>query len=740
LAVNSPRGLVSFDLSCENCAIFDLALFFSHSFSIGFFLLRFPSDFFCYESRHEATIASVRSPLLSAITNNMPKVVEKSPRLLSAARNMLRAPFLGIPYHMKGCGYSTNDITDRTKQQRVRRLWHQLKQEQPSTAAPPQPSTQPAAAPGPITAEVATRTAPPAAAQSTIQPRDLFTELTNSTETINPKKIHRTSAAAQQERANKLAAKKTKSDARKLSSRVWAVEAEKKSNGEEHMTIEEVKQMVYEKYGSAPSIATIYNDVKEGRIGQSPKKTGGGYQIEDEDWLNVCAAFVSLVQINQLNTDESGNTRKDLGARIANVFGGKWTDRHLIERVLKETAIKLGATKGNRQEHRRILWNTLQNLNLWFDTWEANLLKLGFAYKAAYGVKIYDNQLHRIVNIDESALNLDNGSEIPGGRPPTVLADPSLPSSGIATSKSSSTSTIITGSNAAGEPVPPHFEFPSKAQSDETTRINVEAIAMSHTVNAKFGHNSQRQVSCTFGASEKGGMNEVRFANYIKVNFMPLYPDMKDEPGYRVILKCDSGVGRDYLALLAFTRPRMSFLPIHKPHNFFDIAYQYTILTSYFTNCTGVPNTTQTTQETDINYGPFKSAYRINHAALTQARRERDLSVSFPSHYVVLLTFGGQDPVSGITLPRNVFAEAFSVEQNKKAWAKVGAAPCTRACLTDSKISRQLGDSMKLIQDLNMRATDALTANGWNGHFLKATLKPSKFVAPVTQPHSKERI
>jgi hypothetical protein len=102
---------------------------------------------------------------------------------------MLRFPELGIPYHMKACDYSQQEVTDRTKQQRVRWLWHQLK------PAPPQPSIEPAVAQEPITAEVATRTAPPVAAQSAIQPRDLFTELTNSTKTINSKKTRKTSSA-----------------------------------------------------------------------------------------------------------------------------------------------------------------------------------------------------------------------------------------------------------------------------------------------------------------------------------------------------------------------------------------------------------------------------------------------------------------------------------------------------------------------------------------------------------------
>jgi hypothetical protein len=161
----------------------------------------------------------------------------------------------------------------------------------------------------------------------------------------------------------------------------------------------------------------------------------------------------------------------------------------------------------------------------------------------------------------------------------------------------------------------------------------------------------------------------------------------------------------------------------------------------------GVPNTTQTTQETDINYGPFKSAYRINLDIITRARKNKDLSTSFPTHYCVLFVFGGVDPVSGEVAPRNAFEEGFSQEQCLKAWAKVGAAPLTRACLQDPKVSRTLGDSddefqlkLKLIQDLNRESVAALIAKGWAGHHLEGFLKPMKSVRPVSQPHSKERL
>jgi hypothetical protein len=162
---------------------------------------------------------------------------------------------------------------------------------------------------------------------------------------------------------------------------------------------------------------------------------------------------VSLVQINQLNRDDGKNNQKDLGAKIAAVFGNRHSAQHLIERCLKDTAVNLLATKGNMQEHRRILWNTYRNLELWFNTWEDNLVELGFAKfdEETKACKVHDNQLARILNIDESACSVDGANGQRGGRPSAVLSDPSLPSSGIATSKSNSSTTLITGASAAGD-------------------------------------------------------------------------------------------------------------------------------------------------------------------------------------------------------------------------------------------------------------------------------------------------
>ncbi|KAL3774558.1 hypothetical protein ACHAWO_002194, partial [Cyclotella atomus] len=259
----------------------------------------------------------------------MPKVVEESPRAKRAASNMLDTPHLGIPYHMRGSKYTMEEADDRTMQAGVRNLWKELE-------AKKQTRNPSSAAAMPTIEAAPPESAPPAAAAAAadptpLRPRVLMEELT-SQQSAKPKKTRKTSLAVQQERVNALARKTVEKEARKMATRLWAMQSEKKKRGDnDFMSIEQVRERVVAEYGTAPCIATIYNDLKEGRVGQSPKKRPGNSKISDSDWVNVCAAFVSLVQINQLNRDDGKNNQKDLGAKIAAVFGNRHSAQHLIE-------------------------------------------------------------------------------------------------------------------------------------------------------------------------------------------------------------------------------------------------------------------------------------------------------------------------------------------------------------------------------------------------------------------------
>ena len=160
----------------------------------------------------------------------MPKVLEESPRAKRAAANMLDTPHLGIPYHMRGSKYTLEESEDRTKQAKVHKLWRdQYKAKQHSSVAA-FPSIEPAP----------------------LRPSDLINELT-SQQSAKPKKTRRTSLAAQQERVNALANKKVASDARKMASRLWNVESQKKEKGElDFLSIDQVLEQVLSAYGQAP--------------------------------------------------------------------------------------------------------------------------------------------------------------------------------------------------------------------------------------------------------------------------------------------------------------------------------------------------------------------------------------------------------------------------------------------------------------------------------------------------------
>ena len=161
----------------------------------------------------------------------------------------------------------------------------------------------------------------------------------------------------------------------------------------------------------------------------------------------------------------------------------------------------------------------------------------------------------------------------------------------------------------------------------------------------------------------------------------------------------------------------------------------------------GVPNTTAVTQETDQNYGPFKTQFTKNLKKISDARIMQDLSTSLPPWLVGLLVFGGIDPVSKVVVSESAFDIAFSKEPNCEVWKKVGAAPLTRACLQNhNQVRREMGDAedatnntMQLIQSTNDLSTFFLKEHGFNSDVLKASIKKVKKQS-VTVRHSQERI
>jgi hypothetical protein len=104
---------------------------------------------------------------------------------------------------------------------------------------------------------------------------------------------------------------------------------------------------------------------------------------------------------------------------------------------------------------------------LWFNNWEDKFVEQGFAHCILLTNKISlpPDQLKNILNFDETCLSLDGSTSKRGGCPKVILYDPRFPVVGKATSKSSLSTTMITGSNAAGHPIPLHLQFMTKSTS-----------------------------------------------------------------------------------------------------------------------------------------------------------------------------------------------------------------------------------------------------------------------------------
>ena len=165
---------------------------------------------------------------------------------------------------------------------------------------------------------------------------------------------------------------------------------------------------------------------------------------------------------------------------------------------------------------------------------------------------------------------------------------------------------MITGSTAAGEALPPHFQFQTSAKSDETQRIRIDVADLYKKVVMTLGTGKEHDLDCTFGLNMKGGMDQVEFEKYKMLSLIDRLGEilgMTDLPRLRVMVKCDSGPGQLNVEFLA----RMNFLGF----------YLYP----------GVPNTTAVSQETDRNYGLFKTQFQKNLDEVIQPEEPPRLTV-----------------------------------------------------------------------------------------------------------------
>jgi hypothetical protein len=211
-------------------------------------------------------------------------------------------------------------------------------------------------------------------------------------------------------------------------------------------------------------------------------------------------------------------------------------------------------------------------------------------------------------------------------------------------------------------------------------------------VRGEFGMGVSASFGVTIGLNEKSGMDMEEFAKYLyRMRHLNL------GSGF---LKCESGPGRLNLDLLA------------------DLRLDGFILFP------GVPNTTAVTQETDQNYGPFKTQYFKNLDAVVDARLKQGKLTAMAPWQVGLIIYGGTDIETGLIV-QLAFNASFSKDACRNAWDKVGATPLTRAAIENKKVQKSLGDGsaeyqaqLLEIQQANDIAVHSLMTDGYKGSCL----------------------
>jgi DDE superfamily endonuclease len=509
-------------------------------------------------------------------------------------------------------------------------------------------------------------------------------------------------------------------------------------NNPKRLSINAIVNETNKQFNSTLNSKTVGRYVREGMIGTSPLKTGPVGDFPKTVYSALKGSFVTFLKLEQSESKKQSTVRQlsVLVNACVNRAGFSKVGDGLTRKLQRDTADQFEVGKAIVIEQRRVQWTTQYNLDVWFSTFKELLIELGFGRERQRTepgegeIVFFENQKERIINFDETDGSIDDTNGQRGGRPPVVFFATDVSGGATAVNKSGYSSTIICGSNAAGEPIPPHFQLKSVAE-DKNMRLSIEWFTGTKDVKVKFGHRHLKAFPCTFGANEKAGMTSTELDKYLHSAILPLFPDIADRPGKRVIIKLDSGPGRTNLEMLAKLRLQGCYI------------------------VPGVPNTTGKTQETDQNYGPFKSAYRSNIRTLTQARFDNNLQIGV--HDLPLLVFGGTCTRTGVQLV-DAFTQAFATHKNLSAWRKCGAVPLTRKPLHANEVRREvpvgraasiLGDDalpdpqvshLIRLEEMNCFYCSVLDSHGYDGQKLsKKAPKRSTYVA-VTAPVSLERV
>ncbi len=165
-----------------------------------------------------------------------------------------------------------------------------------------------------------------------------------------------------------------------------------------------------------------------------------------------------------------------------------------------DMATNINAGKLNCAEDCRIRWTMYQNLDPWFDSWEVFFVNYGFTTTNSNGELVFDEaMMKQILNLDKTCLLLDGSNGNGGVRPTTTYYNIRFPQLGKATSKLALTTMMISGSDAAGEPIPPHFQFQMSAQTPDDEALCIKCICYMLDRQVAFGHEEVKSFPISLG-------------------------------------------------------------------------------------------------------------------------------------------------------------------------------------------------------------------------------------------------
>jgi hypothetical protein len=443
--------------------------------------------------------------------------------------------------------------------------------------------------------------------------------------------------------------------------------------------------------------STVFQAVKDGRAGMSPKKRGPASAIPNK-FLETVATHVEVCQVG-----EGELKGKDIKRLIgASILGTEYETKFTIEgawrKLRKDFPESFQAATKLSVEDQRAQWTTHDNIFQWFDDAKKDLISTGLVINnevlneeggIVSEVQFLRDAERRIINMDETHHDLSITGDR-GGPRAVSYHNPAFQQGAARSVKSARHVTGAYATNAAGEALPPFYIFDSCAKTSENFRVKVEWLVGLPSVTGRYGCPTIVESGSFFAVRPRGSMDDTLLNDYIERVIVPLYPNMNKTAVFDpitgklnqgpVILKVDAGPGRIV----------SSEAILLKREQLFERGLIILM---------GLPNATSVQQEMDALYGPFKSAtYRRGEKVVQNKLRIRGLARKngdVVPKAVLNLDFNdlativnGKPEDDGCDRP---FDWIFTKIKILGSWAKVGLVPFTRNCLKDKKVRKELG-------------------------------------------------